>query len=237
MIEHVRRRVALAPSISQVIVATCDQEIVNTVSASGGMAVLTAPTHERCTDRVAEAARGLDADIIINVQGDEPCVMPAMLEALVNPLVEDQNVLCTNLMAPIKDDGEFGNPDVVKLVVNRKGEALYFSREPVPSPRKAANGNYEKYKQLGIVAFRRDFLQTFTQLPPTPIETVESVDMMRALEHGYSVWMVKCEQGIVGVDRPSDVERAAAILSKDPLVQRYYQAERRHSFAGGLLPS
>lgn len=223
MIEHVRRRVSLAPSIDEVIVATCDQEIADVVMASGGVAVLTLPVHERCTDRVVEAAQGLEADIIVNVQGDEPCVLPEMLEALVKPLVSDPIMVCTNLMAPITRDDEFGSADVVKVVVNLKGDALYFSREPVPSRRMTTGVEYPKYKQLGIVAFRAWFLQTFARLVPTSLEAIESVDMMRAVEHGYAVRMIRCDQEVVGVDRPGDIERAAELLQHDPLVRQYWR--------------
>lgn len=223
MIEHVRRRVALASSITQVVVATCDQEIAELVTASGGVVALTSPAHERCTDRVAEAARDIDADIIVNVQGDEPCVVPEMLEALVSPLLKDPTLVCTNLMAPITRDEEFERPDVVKVVVNLKGDAMYFSREPIPSKRKAPNANYRSFKQLGIVAFRAGFLQTFARLAQTPLETLESVDMMRALEHGYTIRMVGCDQEVVGVDRPADLDRAAALLKNDPLIWQYHQ--------------
>lgn len=220
MIEHVRRRVMLTPSINEVVVATCDQEIADVVTAAGGKVVLTSKLHERCTDRVAEAALKINADIIVNVQGDEPCVLPQMLEALVKPLLDDPSVVCTNLMAPIVDNDEYESSDVVKVVADLKGDALYFSREPIPS-RKKATGKYPKLKQLGIVAFRASFLQEFAQLAPTPLEVAESVDMMRAVEHGYPVRMVLCEQQVVGVDRLSDIQKASAVLSRDPLVKEY----------------
>ena len=221
MIEHVRRRVALTRSISRVVVATCDREILDVVSASGGIAVLTSPAHERCTDRVAEAAANTRADMIVNVQGDEPCVWPEMLEALLEPLIADPTLVCTNLMAPITREVDFQSSNVVKVVVNLRGDALYFSREPIPSGKKASDPGFLKYKQLGIVAFRADFLQTFTRLSPTPLEIIESVDMMRAIEHGYTVRMVPCDRPVVGVDRAEDVARAIELLRDDPLVPQY----------------
>jgi len=221
MIEHVRRRVALSSFLAEVVVATCDQEIADVVTASGGKAVLTSDRHERCTDRVAEAARQLEADIIVNVQGDEPCVVPEMLEALIGPFLADRSLPCTNLMAPIATDSEFDNANVVKVVANLKGEALYFSREAIPSRRKAPDGSFARYKQLGIVAFRSEFLHEFAKLPPTPLEIVESVDMMRAVEHGYRVRMVETRVQVIGVDVPGDVLVAERLLSNDPLLKQY----------------
>ncbi|MDA2909541.1 3-deoxy-manno-octulosonate cytidylyltransferase [Nitrospiraceae bacterium AH_259_D15_M11_P09] len=221
MIEHVRRRVALSPSISEVMVATCDQEITDVVAASGGKVVLTADTHDRCTDRVAEAARPTEASIIINVQGDEPCVLPGMLEVLVKPLLDDPTMVCTNLVARITSDEEFVNTNVVKVVVNLKGDALYFTREPIPSRQKVTTVDYARYRQLGIVAFKADFLQTFTQLRPTPLEKAEFVDMLRAVEHGYQVRVVETGGHMVGVDVPEDIKRVENILASDPLVEEY----------------
>lgn len=222
MIEHVRRRVGLTDEVSEVVVATCDGAIAEVVAAAGGTAVLTSSEHERCTDRVAEAAAGLRADIVVNVQGDEPCVRPEMLKALIAPLIDDPSVLCTNLMSPIDVEEEFDNPDVVKVVADRKGDALYFSREPIPSRRKASGSGPARFKQLGIIAFRSDFLQTFARLEATPLEAAESVDMMRAVEHGYAIRMVPCLHSGVGVDRPQDIARASAVLRDDPLVVRYW---------------
>jgi 3-deoxy-manno-octulosonate cytidylyltransferase (CMP-KDO synthetase) len=221
MIEHVRRRVALSPLIHEVVVATCDQKIFAAVAAHGGEAVMTAPTHERCTDRVAEAAASLDADIIINVQGDEPLVQPEMFAPLLAPLTAEPELACANLMAEIRSDEEFTSPNVVKTVCDLKGNALYFSREPIPSVRKDGDLVLQKYKQLGIIAFRCEFLHTFTSLAPTPLEAVESVDMLRAVEHGYQVRMVVTPFQVVGVDTPEDLERARALMKTDELLRAY----------------
>lgn len=221
MIEHVRRRVALSPVIQEVVVATCDREIFEVVAANGGQAMMTAPTHERCTDRVAEAAVSIDADIIINVQGDEPLVQPSMFEPLLAPLRGDAKLLCTNLMSEILSDDEFTNANVVKTVCDLEGNALYFTREPIPSVRKAGSLVFQKYKQLGIIAFRKEFLYCFATLPPTPLEQVESVDMLRAVEHGYKVRMVATQFQVIGVDTPEDLERARALMKNDELLRSY----------------
>lgn len=221
MIEHVRRRVQLSPKVDEVVVATCDKSIFDVVQAAGGKAVMTADTYERCTDRIAEAARGMDADIYINVQGDEPLVLPEMMDQIVAPFFEDSTLECVNLAVPIVDDAEFNDVNAVKVVTNVKGEMIYASREPIPSRSKAPDNNFRKLKQLGIIAFSADFLQKFTELPATPLEEVESVDMLRAVEHGYRVQMVETGGVMIGVDLPGDIARVEKVLENDPLVEKY----------------
>lgn len=221
MIEHVRRRVLLSPAVQEVIVATCDPEIMDVVTRNGGNAVMTSEKHERCTDRVAEAALELDADIIINVQGDEPLVRPEIFEALVAPLLEQNSLGCTNMMAEIDMEKDFLSPDVVKAVVNPNDQAVYFSREPIPSDKKADREVYRKYRQLGIIAFKSDFLQKFTALPETPLERIESVDMLRAIEHGFPIQMVLTAYPSIGVDNPGDLRRAMEMMEDDNLFGTY----------------
>lgn len=221
MIEHVRRRVALSPLISDVIVATCDHEIMEALTHYGGRVVMTASTHERCTDRIAEAALHINGDIIINVQGDEPLVRPEMFEPLIVPLINNPDLMCTNLMAEISGDDEFNSSDVVKTVCDLNNNAVYFSREPIPSVRKAGGQPFKRYKQLGIIAFQRDFLLRFAKMPPTPLEAVESVDMLRAIENGYTIRMVLSPFRVIGVDTPRDLENAKALLEKDDLIDSY----------------
>lgn len=221
MIEHVRRRVCLCDMLDEVIVATCDDEIRDVVEKAGGKVVMTAAGHERCTDRVAEAAAGIDADVIINIQGDEPLVLPEMIVDAAVPLTNDPEIVAVNLVTRIVDDEEFHNPNAPKVVTNRFGNLLYISREPIPSNKKAASIDYIKLKQLGIIAFRSDFLETFTKLEPTPLEQTESVDMMRAVEHGYQVRMVETKGLMIGVDVPEDISRVEAALVFDSLIDKY----------------
>lgn len=221
MIEHVRHRVALCPHINDVVVATCDREILEVVTKNGGCAVMTSRTHERCTDRVAEAAASLDADIIINVQGDEPLVRPEMFELLLKPLCDEAEIVCTNLTAEIGSEGEFNNPNIVKTVFDCKQNIIYFSREAIPSLRKSGGLSFKKYKQLGIIAFRKDFLLRFTHLPPTPLEMVESVDMLRAIEHGYKIRMVLSPFRIFGVDTPDDLIQVIELMKSDDIFNSY----------------
>ena len=221
MIEHVRRRVALCPHIHDVVVATCDREILEVVTKNGGCAVMTSRTHERCTDRVAEAAASIGADIIINVQGDEPLVRPELFELLLKPLLDEAEVVCTNLTAEIGSEDEFNNSNIVKTVFDRKNDIIYFSREPIPSLRKSGGLSFKKYKQLGIIAFRKDFLLRFSRLPPTPLEMVESVDMLRAIEHGYKIRMVLSPFQVYGVDTPDDLVRVTELMKNDDIFNAY----------------
>lgn len=221
MIEHVRRRVSLSNALHEVIVATCDQEIKNVVESAGGKVIMTSDTHERCTDRVAEAAAHIDADVVINVQGDEPLVLPRMMDEVTRPFVGEEDLNFVNLVTKIVGNEEFEDPNAPKVVANRFGDLLYISREPIPSSKKAKTTDYTKLKQLGLIAFRSNFLQTFTRLEPTPLEIVESVDMMRAVEHGYRVKIVETNGRMIGVDVPGDIERVKKILSSDSLLKEY----------------
>jgi len=221
MIEHVRRRVSLSDAVDDVIVATCDESIRTVVEGAGGKVVMTADTHVRCTDRIAEAATTVNADIVINVQGDEPLLMPEMMDEVIRPLLDDKELPAANLVTIIVDREEFESPNAPKVVTNRLGDLLYISREPIPSRKKADTDDFIKLKQLGIIAFRNNFLQVFTRLEPTPLEQIESVDMMRAVEHGYRVKIVETDGRLIGVDIPEDIQRVEKVLLSDPLVERY----------------
>jgi 3-deoxy-manno-octulosonate cytidylyltransferase (CMP-KDO synthetase) len=223
MVEHVRRRVALSGLFDMVAVATCDQEIMESVQAHGGKAIPTSPAHERCTDRVAEACASIDADIIVNVQGDEPLVRPEMVEELVRKLFVHSELPCANLMTQIVTADDMNNSNVIKTVFDSSGNALYFSRSPIPHSRNVA-GSVLGYKQLGLIAFRKDFLLRFAALPPTPLEIAESVDMLRAVEHGYKVRMVLGNHESIGVDIPSQLNQVVEIMKGDDLFPRYRPA-------------
>ena len=221
MIEHVRRRVLLCEDLDDVIVATCDESIKDVVESSGGKAVMTADTYERCTDRIAEAALSFKSDIVINVQGDEPLIMPEMLSAMINVMKSERNIECVNMVTPIIDDVEFNDPNAPKVVTDLKNKILYISREPIPSKKKTNKYDYRKLKQLGLIAFRYDFLQKFTKLEQTPLEKIESVDMMRAIEHGFFVLALESNNKMIGVDVPEDINKVEVILKEDKLLSRY----------------
>lgn len=217
MIEHVRRRALLSENIHDVYVATCDVEIKDVVEKNGGKAIITSDQHERCTDRIAEAAKDIECDVVVNVQGDEPLLQPRMLDEVVAPFLENHDLDVVNLLSPITEDSEFNDANAPKVVLDRHMNCLYMSREAIPSVKKASTPHFPKYKQLGIMAFRSDFLQKYTQLEPTPLEEIESIDMLRCLEHGYSIRGVVTEGTMIGVDIPSDVERVEIALENDAL--------------------
>jgi len=221
MIEHVRRRVLLSDVVNEVYVATCDQEIMDAVQKYGGKAIMTATTHERCTERVEEAARQIEADIIVIAQGDEPLFAPEVIEKLVAPIIKDNKIYCTNLLSVIRDREDLKDIDIVKAVVNKNGEVLYYSRSPLPYFRVDNKANC--YRQTGISAFTKDFLSTFTSLPATPLEIAESIDFLRILEHGYRIKGLAIEQQTFGVDREHDVEIIEEIIQNDRVQKKLYE--------------
>lgn len=232
MVGHVLERTRLCRRVSDTWVATCDKEIFDYVRSIGGKAVMTADTHERCTDRCAEAMlkiedeTGRRTDIVAMVQGDEPMVLPAMIDQAVDLLLEDDSVGVSCLMSAITTDADFEDPNQVKVVADLKGYALYFSREPVPS-RKKASGDIPRFKQVAIIPFRRDYLLRFNELPPTPLEAVESVDLMRVLEHGDRVKLGVTETRAMAVDTPSDLEAVEKAMEGDPLMKSYAEGAAR----------
>jgi 3-deoxy-manno-octulosonate cytidylyltransferase (CMP-KDO synthetase) len=221
MLEHVYRRTALAEGLNDVFVATCDEEIGSAVEQFGGKWVMTAATHERASDRVAEAARSLAADVVVMVQGDEPMVVPSMIAEAVRPLRDDPSVQCVNLARRIETEEEFRDPNTIKIAIDQKGDALYFSREPIPTSRLNGFKQLPVYKQVCIIPFRRAMLETYASLTPTPLEKAESVDMLRLLEHGYRVRLVPTEVDTYAVDTEADRQRVEALMHSDALTQSY----------------
>lgn len=209
MIGHVYERVAKSPLLDLTAVATCDEEIFDYVESIGGNAVMTEKSHERASDRCAEALLKLEQeqntryDIVVMVQGDEPMTHPDMITEAVSPMLKDPTIQVTNLLGEIRSTEEFEDRNCIKVVCDLKGYALYFSREPIPTRSKVRD--IPMGKQVCIIPFRRDFLLQYTQLPPTPLEIAESVDMMRVLEHGYKVQMVPTKYDSHAVDTPEDL--------------------------------
>ncbi|MFH1283577.1 MAG: 3-deoxy-manno-octulosonate cytidylyltransferase [bacterium] len=220
MIEHVRRRVLLSDVIDKVYVATCDQEIMDIVNSFGGEAIMTSDTHERCTERVEEAARNIDADIIVIVQGDEPLFIPAIFKGLIEPIISNDSVVCTNLLSVIDKREDLKDVDIVKAVIDQESSILYFSRAPIPFYR--VKSEARSYRQTGISAFKSDFLRQFTKLPQTPLEVAESVDFLRILEHGYKIRGVVVSQETFGVDREDDIPIIERILKNDKIQKEYF---------------
>ena len=226
MVGHVYFRTKMSELLDDVYIARCDKEIYDYAVSSGAKAVLTADTHERATDRIAEATAKVEAetgekvDIVVMIQGDEPMVVPEMIDSAVNPMIEDPEINIVNLMAPLKTREEHDDPNEVKVVVDGRNFAMYFSREPIPSCKKAV-GDVPMMKQVCIIPFRRDFLMKFLALEPTPLEIVESVDMLRAMEHGYKVKMIPISDDTYSVDTMEDLRKVEDLMKNDKLMQRY----------------
>ena len=231
MIGHVYFRTKMCTFLSETYVATCDQEIFDYIVSIGGKAVMTADTHERASDRTAEAMlkieseAGRKVDIVVMVQGDEPMVVPEMIEQAVKPWLDDPTINVVNLMAKIGTVEEFGDPNEVKVVVDPNSDAIYFSREPIPSRKKGAE-DVPMLKQVCIIPFHRDFLLKFNKLKPTPLEIIESVDMMRVIEHGYKVRMVFADIQTASVDTAEDLARVEKLMASDTLINQYCSKKR-----------
>lgn len=220
MIEHVYRRARMNRRFDEIVIATCDQAIVDAAAEFGCRAIMTSSSHQRGTERVAEAAESIGGDIIVNIQGDEPLIMPEIFDELLAPFDSAPAPACTNLMARLKTDDEQDSVNNVKAVVDRQGHAMYFSREPIPSRRMGARPR-EVFRQIGIYAFTRELLREFVTLPPTACEVAESCDMMRLVEHGYRIRMVETATTLQSVDTPADRLEAERLMAIDPLLPAY----------------
>src|SRR3989338_2701698 len=216
MIGHVYERVARSPVLDLTAVATCDQEIYYYIMSIGGGAVMTSDRHERASDRCAEALVKLEElnraryDIVVMVQGDEPMTHPDMITEAVQPLIEDGEVQVVNLLGEIKDTTEFEDRNCIKVVCDITRNALYFSREPIPTRCKI--NEVPMGKHVCIIPFRRDFLLEYTRMAPTPLEIAESVDLLRVLEHGMKVKMVPTHHDTQAVDTPEDLKKVERLM-------------------------
>lgn len=226
MVGHVTIRTAMSKSLCATYIATCDQVIMDWAARAGLEAVMTSDTHTRCTDRTAEAmlkierATGKKADIVVMVQGDEPMVTPGMIDAALAPMLKDPSIQVVNLMADMDSVEEFEDPNEVKVVTDLYDNALYFSREPVPSRKKGVTV-VPMRKQVCIIPFRRDYLLHFNSLKETPLEIIESVDMMRILENGDKVRMVPISERTLSVDTQADLEKTREAMKNDTLRLQY----------------
>ena len=221
MIEHVYLRSAMASGVDGVYIATCDDEIAAAAEGFGARAIMTSDKHERASDRVAEAAEHLDADIIVMVQGDEPMINPEMISQAVAPLTADPSVVCSNLAAPIETREEFEDRNTIKAVIDGNGDFLYFSREPVPSAHVKGWDAVPRFKQVCVIPFTRQGLATFASLAQTPLEQAESIDMLRFLENGIKIRAVETHYATHSVDTPADLAAVEALMREDSLVALY----------------
>jgi 3-deoxy-manno-octulosonate cytidylyltransferase (CMP-KDO synthetase) len=212
MIEHVYRRTAAARSIASVIVATDDERIHRAVRAFGGESRMTSAAHQSGTDRIAEVAAGLQCDLIVNVQGDEPLIEPAMIDEAVAPFAGNPALMMSTLRRRIEDDADTQNPNVTKVVVDREEFALYFSRAPIPFVRRDCPPA-PAWRHVGLYVYRRECLLRLAALPPTAMERSEALEQLRALEHGIRIKAVETAFDSIGVDTPEDLERVRSLLS------------------------
>jgi 3-deoxy-manno-octulosonate cytidylyltransferase (CMP-KDO synthetase) len=226
MIGHVYHRCRMSRSLNELYIATCDDEIRTYCATIGAPCVMTSDSHERATDRTAEAmhkieaATGRKTDVVVMIQGDEPMVFPEMIDLAMAPILTDNSIQVVNLMANMDSVTEFEDPNEVKVVVDLAGNALYFSREPIPS-RKKGLSTVPMLKQVCIIPFRRDYLLRFNEMPQTPLEIIESVDMMRILESGGKVKMVLSDFRTWSVDTAADLAQVEAKMQADPLLHLY----------------
>ncbi|HOB53090.1 MAG TPA: 3-deoxy-manno-octulosonate cytidylyltransferase [Acidobacteriota bacterium] len=226
IIQHVWERARRCPVVDEVIVATDDARIVEAVAAFGGRAVMTSPDHTSGTDRIAEALAGIDTRIAVNVQGDEPLIDPATIAAAVAPLLEDRGVCMATACTAIRSADELFDPNCVKVILNADGDAIYFSRLPIPFIREPGldYASYREhidthplllknfYRHIGLYAYQTEFLKIFVNLPASSLERMEKLEQLRALEHGYAIRVVEVRDTALGVDTEADYQRIKAIV-------------------------
>jgi 3-deoxy-manno-octulosonate cytidylyltransferase (CMP-KDO synthetase) len=213
MLEHVYERVSMARYLSSVVIATDDERIFDEARRFGAQARMTRSDHLSGTDRVAEVASARpEASLVVNVQGDEPLIDPAAIDAAILPMIDDDDdTPMATLSKRIEDPREITDPNVVKVVTGRNGMALYFSRSPIPHVRAGASGAVF-FKHIGLYVYRRDFLLKYSGLPVGPLEQAERLEQLRALENGHSIRVVETEYESLGVDTPADLERVSQLF-------------------------
>jgi 3-deoxy-manno-octulosonate cytidylyltransferase (CMP-KDO synthetase) len=214
MIQHVWERAMQTQAVDEVLVATDDQRILNAVEKFGGKAVLTSTEHKTGTDRIVEALSGHSCDWVLNIQGDEPLVLPSDLERLIRKAQHTEGTKAATLIFKITDEAKLHDPNVVKVTLNQSSQALYFSRSMIPFPRAPQTSNFSIWHHLGVYLFKRDFLMQFHQWPQSPLEQTEQLEQLRILENGETLLCVEAENDGVGVDVPQDVEYAEMMLKR-----------------------
>jgi len=211
MLEHVFERASMARYLTSTIIATDDQRVFEAARGFGAPVRMTRPDHASGTDRAAEVASAEAAEIVVNIQGDEPLIDPAAIDAAILPLIHDREVVMGTLKKRIEDPREVTDPNVVKVVANRAGDAIYFSRCPIPYFRDPANPGMH-FKHIGLYVYRREFLLSYASLPMGPLERAERLEQLRALENGYPIRVTDTEYESVSVDTPEDLARVTQLF-------------------------
>jgi 3-deoxy-manno-octulosonate cytidylyltransferase (CMP-KDO synthetase) len=218
MLQHVWERALQARYLTEVVIATDDQRVNAAAEEFQARVILTRSDHASGTDRAAEAASASNAAVIVNIQADEPMIDPAAIDAAVLGLLVQEDVLMTTLKKRIESPSEITDPNVVKVVTDRAGDALYFSRSPIPNLRGDAGGRLPNsaayFKHIGLYAYRREFLLSYSDLPVGPLEQAEHLEQLRALENGFKIRVIETEYESLGVDTPADWERVSALFEK-----------------------
>ena len=212
---HTYQQVLRSELVSEVIIAADDNRILEALEPFDVPVVMTRPDHQSGTDRIAEVAANLDADIIVNVQGDEPLIDPHTVDEAIRPLLENPDIPMGTVKRKITDLEMVIDPNVVKVIVDNRGRAIYFSRLPIPyirdeADRKGATGHH--WQHIGLYVFRREFVMQFAKMAQTPLEKLEKLEQLRVLENGYDIAVVETEHESVGVDTPEDLERVRALI-------------------------
>ena len=209
MLQHVYERAAQARYLSKIVIATDDDRIFSAARAFGANVKMTRADHLSGTDRVAEIASAEQAGIVVNIQGDEPLIDPDAIDAAVLAMIEDEDAPMGTLKKRIEDESETGNPNVVKVITDLAGNAIYFSRCAIPFARDAGA---EHFKHIGLYMYRRDFLLRYSELPVGPLEQAERLEQLRALENGHRIRVVETDYDSLGVDTPEDLQRVLALF-------------------------
>ena len=201
IIQHVYERTRKAKRLDEVLIATDDEKIFDTAKKFGAEVVITSKKHLTGTDRVSEAVKKNNAEIVINIQADVPLISPLMIDRVAEVLLDDSTLVMATLMKKIEKKEEFYNPNVVKVVIDKQGFALYFSRSSIPY----LKDNFVSYKHIGVYGYRKDFLLTFVQLPRSPLEKIENLEQLRVLENGYKIKMIETDYELIEVDTKEDL--------------------------------
>jgi 3-deoxy-manno-octulosonate cytidylyltransferase (CMP-KDO synthetase) len=218
MLQHVYERASLARYLTQVIIATDDQRIYDEAKRFGAPVVETRGDHISGTDRVAEAASSSAAEVVVNIQGDEPLIDPAAIDAAVLGILDEPEIPMATLKKRIEKTDEFYNPNVVKVVTDRFDNAVYFSRSPIPYVRDdGERRDAVLNKHVGLYVYRREFLLGYSELPIGPLEKAERLEQLRALENGFKIRVVETEYDSVGVDTPEDLEEVVRLFAVQPV--------------------
>ena len=212
MLEHVYKNTCRCSQLDQVIIATDHKKIYDIARKFGAQALMTDSNHHSGTDRIAEVARKVDCELVVNVQGDEPLIKPTMIEQVIKPFYREKDLVMSTLKKKIESQQVMNNPDVVKVVTDRNDNALYFSRSLIPYQRVRGA---EVYKHIGIYAYSRDFLLKYNKMKTTTLEKSESLEQLRVLENGYRIKVVTTRCDTIGVDQPEDVELVEKELLKN----------------------